>query len=90
MSKRKEHCWKGFSRHELNCFMKQKGLYARWQQIGHSDANAVRLLIGDKSIPEGTRKRNIDNFLAYVINGKKTRTMLRMERLKERLNNAAG
>lgn len=81
---------KSFTQGQLNRFMKQRGFYDEWRSLGMTYAAAVWLLRGKPEKGFIENRHHVRNVLASFVNGRMTRTARRMERLKERLNNAAG
>lgn len=80
---------KSFAQSQLNRFMKERGLYDEWQSLGMTNAAAVWLLRGKPKSGLLEDRHHVRSVLASFVNGRMTRTARRMERLKERLNNAA-
>ena len=81
---------KSFAQSQLNRFMKERGLYDEWQSLGMTNAAAVWLLRGKPESGLLEDRHHVRSVLASFVNSRMTRTARRMERLKERLNNAAG
>ena len=81
---------KCFTQGQLNRFMKQRGFYDEWRSLGMTHAAAVWLLRGKPERGLIENRHHVRNVLASFVNGRMTRTARRMERLKERLNNAVG
>lgn len=80
---------KSFTQSQLNRFMKERGLYDEWQSLGMTNAAAVWLLRGKPESGLLEDRHHVRSVLASFVNGCMTRTARRIERLKERLNNAA-
>lgn len=81
---------KSFTQSQLNRFMKERGLYDEWQSLGMTNAAAVWLLRGKPESGLLDDRHHVRSVLASFVNSCMTRTARRIERLKERLNHAAG